>query len=414
MAIRSEAGERESPAPPRGLPTELCGARAMWAVAAQLVLLFVGSTLPTPLYVAYQRNFHFSEIALAMVFAAYACGALIALFFLGRLSDQIGRRAAALIALGVAAGSTIAFVVADSTAALTVGRALSGISVGIGAGTSTAWIAELHPTQDKARATVVSTVANVMGLAIGPLVAGVLAQYAPWPLRLVFVAFLLLFIPIVLITRLSQETVESPVSSLRRLSLRPRIGIPKDIRAPFVSPGATAFAIFAFTGFYTALIPSMLVQTMHQTNHAISGAVVGELFVAAAVVIAMTQALDRRRAMLVGIALIVPSLVTLVLARDSESLTMLLLATALGGVSLGLGYRGSLQVVNELAPGDRRAEVLSTYMVCSYAGLAIPVVGVGIMSEMTNAMLADTVFAVTIAVFAAVALFFGVRFPARK
>ena len=385
----------------------------MWAVAVQLVFLFVGGTLPTPLYVAYQRNFHFSEITLALVFAAYAGGALIALFFFGRLSDQIGRRAATLIGLALAAASTIAFVVADSTAALTVGRALSGVSIGIGAVTSTAWIAELHPAQDKAGATVVSSVANLTGLAFGPLVAGILAQYAPWPLRLVFVAFLLLFIPIVLITRMSQETVGERVSSLRRLSLRPRIGIPEEIRTAFVSPGATAFAIFAFTGFYTALIPSMLLQTMHQTNHAVSGAVVAELFAVAAVVITATQVLDKRLIMLIGIASMIPSLAVLVLARDAQSMTLLLLATAMGGISLGLGYRGSLQVVNEMAPGDRRAEVLSSYMVCSYAGLAIPVIGVGIMSQMTNPMLANLVFAVTIAVFAAAALFFGIRFPAK-
>jgi hypothetical protein len=42
-----------------------------------------------------------------------------------------------------------------------------------------AWLAELTAAQDKSRATRMAAEANFAGLAIGPLLAGLLAQYAP-------------------------------------------------------------------------------------------------------------------------------------------------------------------------------------------------------------------------------------------
>src|SRR6202035_4936210 len=42
---------------------------------------------------------------------------------------------------------------------------------------------------------------------------------------------------------------------------------------------------------------------------------------------------------------------------------------------------GSLSVANRLASAETRAKVISTYFVFAYAGLSIPVVGVGIASD---------------------------------
>lgn len=44
----------------------------------------------TPLYAFYQARFGFSGVALTIVYAAYVIGNLVALLFLGRLSDASG------------------------------------------------------------------------------------------------------------------------------------------------------------------------------------------------------------------------------------------------------------------------------------------------------------------------------------
>ena len=77
----------------------------------------------------------------------------------------------------------------------------------------------------------------------------------------------------------------------------------------------------------------------------------------------------------------------------------------------GLGYRGSLQVVNQIAPEHRRAEVVSSYFVCGFSGNALPVIGVGVISTFASLATASLAFAATISVFAVVALYFGIKYP---
>ena len=88
----------------------------------------------------------------------------------------------------------------------------------------------------------------------------------------------------------------------------------------------------------------------------------------------------------------------------------MLAATALCGITAGLGYRGSLQVVNQIAPENRRAEVVSSYLLCVFSGNALPVIGVGVISTLANPIAASLAFAVMIGAFAVVALFFGVKY----
>src|SRR6516225_3855354 len=71
-----------------------------------------------------------------------------------------------------------------NVAALYVGRILNGLGIGLGARTGTAWLAKLIGKEDKTRATAIPTSANFLGLGVGALISGLLAQYTPWPLQL--------------------------------------------------------------------------------------------------------------------------------------------------------------------------------------------------------------------------------------
>jgi predicted MFS family arabinose efflux permease len=63
-----------------------------YAAALVLTLLFMGATLPSPLYVIYRHELHFSQVTLTLIYAVYFAGAMATAFFLGRISDEIGRR----------------------------------------------------------------------------------------------------------------------------------------------------------------------------------------------------------------------------------------------------------------------------------------------------------------------------------
>jgi sugar phosphate permease len=114
--------------------------------------------------------------------------------------------------------------------------------------------------------------------------------------------------------------------------------------------------------------------------------------------------------MLLALALMLPSLALLVAAEFRASLTILLIATAVCGIAAGLGYRGGLQVANQIAPQDRRAEIVSGYLICCFAGNALPVIGIGMISTLAGPAIASLTFAATIAIFAVVALYFSRRY----
>jgi predicted MFS family arabinose efflux permease len=389
---------------------ELGGTSAICAIGAMIGVLFAGSTVVTPLYVIYKQEFGFSQISLTLIYAVYVIGNLTALLLFGRLSDQIGRRRAAAIAMAIAIVGALVFLFARGIASLYLGRVLSGVAIGIGAGTGTAWLAELIADDEKTRATVIATSANFAGLGIGALIAGMLAEYSPWPLQLPFAVYLFALFLMAALALWTRETVSQPLPSIAQVPMRPRIGVPTDIRAQFIAPAVTGFGAMALVGFYAALAPTMLADQLHETSHAVAGAIFLEIATVVAVGIVATQSLSSRAAMLWALALMLPSVALLVAAQLEGSIIILIIATSACGLAAGLGYRGSLQVVNQIAPADRRAEVVSAYLVCVFSGNALPVIGVGVISTLASPTSASLVFAATIAAFAFIALVFGSRY----
>jgi MFS family permease len=383
---------------------------AMAIVAAGLGGMFVGATLPTPLYPIYRSSFDFGKLTLTLIYAIYVLGNLAALLVFGRLSDQIGRRLVILPAVGIGALSVVAFLFADGVGWLLAARVLSGLATGLASGAATAWIAELQPEHDRAIAAVTASGANFIGLAVGSLLAGTLADLAPWPLRLSYIVYLGLLLAVGVAVVFPPETVESRAHRWTDLALRPRLGVPVGIRLSFMSPAATAFATFALIGFYAALIPSVLAESLHQSRPLVSGAIVFELFVVATATTVLTGHVASRKAMLGGLALLPPALALLIGVEVKRSMVLLVAAAAVSGVAAALGYRGSLEVVNRISPAYQRSEVVSSYLFAVYAGNSLPVIGIGMLSGMVSSAVAHVIFAVVIAALAAVAFFVGVKY----
>jgi MFS family permease len=383
------------------------------AVATMLAVMFVGAILPTPLYPLFREAFGFSAVTLTLVYAVYVLGNLVALLLFGRLADQIGRRTTSLPAIGIGIASTIVFAAAYSTAWLFAARALSGFSTGLASGTATAWIAETYADRGGGGAARIAAAANFFGCAIGPLIAGVLAQFAAAPLQLPFLVYLALLCIVAVTTAFAPETVTAR-KPLSEVSLKPRLGVPQDIRLQFVSPAVTGFATFAMIGFYSALIPSLLRDSLHQSAPIVAGGIVFELFLVAAITILTSSRLPSQRASLTALALLPPSLWLLVLAEITQSLPLALLAAAAGGVAGGLGYRGSLEVINRIAPKDRRSEVVSSYLIALFAGNSVPVIGIGLLAAATDSIVAHVTFAAVITVLAGIAMLTGIKFAPEK
>ena len=384
---------------------ELRGTSAVAAVAVLIGVAFGLSTLITPLYIIYQQSFGFSQITLTLIYAAYVIGNIAALLFFGRVSDRIGRRPAALSAIAILITAALVFLFANDVAALYVGRIVSGLGIGVASGTGNAWLAELIDEDDKTRAAIIGTGSNFIGLGLAALLSGLFAQYAPWPLHLSFIVYLLVLCATAALIWFTQETVQNADAS--RFEIRPKLSLPREIRAQFVAPAITGFGLMALVGFYAALMPSILSHELDIKSHAAAGALLFELATVVASVIVATRKLDSRTSMMWSLALMIPAAASVAAAQMSASLSMMLTATAVVALSAGLGYRGSLQVVNQIAPADKRAAVVSSYFVCCFIGNALPVIGIGVLSSSTDMTVASIAFSCMIAGFAIVALIFG-------
>ncbi|MFF5147997.1 MFS transporter [Streptomyces sp. NPDC013157] len=387
-------GERpRRPAPPRGA--------AFWLVALAFAVTMLGTTLPTPLYVLYQHRLGFSTAMTTVIFAAYAVGVLTALVLFGRASDVVGRRRTLLPGLACAALSGLLFLGADNLPLLIAGRVLSGLSAGIFTGTATATLVDLADADDKERATLVATAANMGGLGAGPLLSGLLAQLAPMPLRLPFEVHLGMLTLVTVGVWLMPEPVK--VTGQLRLSMtRPRV--PEEARATFVRASIAGFAGFSVLGLFTAVAPSFLGHLLHLHNAALSGSVVCAVFAASAIgQVTLVRPLGPA-ALPVGCGLLIGGMALLIAGLAAGSLVLLVGAAVTAGLGQGVSFRAGLTAINAEAPSGQRAEIASTYFIVLYVAISLPVVGVGVMADVVGLRTAGIGFSVAVSLLASSAL----------
>jgi MFS family permease len=368
-------------------------------LAYAFVAIMLGTTLPTPIYALYSESMHFEVLTTTVIFSTYAVGVLAALLVFGRWSDALGRRPVLLAGAGFALASAVVFLFADDVPMLLLGRVLSGLSAGIFTGTATAAIVEASPAHRRDRATAIATVANIGGLGAGPLLAGVLVQYAPYPLQLPFI------VHIVLVVLAIGAVLLAPETSARtgHLGLQ-RLSVPAEMRPVFVTAATAAFAGFAVTGLFMAVVPTFVRSVIGIENHAVAGVVASSIFVASAVAQLSARRIPPRRAIAVGCAILVVGMLILAAALHFSSLPLLLGAAVVAGVGQGISFSRGLAAVAELSPADRRAEVSSTYFVVAYVAISVPVVGEGFASQHLGLRTAGVSFAIATAVLAAICL----------
>ncbi|MGE2737121.1 MFS transporter [Mycolicibacterium vaccae] len=371
----------------------------MVLLAYAFAAIMVGTTLPTPMYAVFADDLHFDVATTTAIYSSYAGGVLFALLVFGRWSDAVGRRPLLLAGIGFALASAVVFLLADSIAELLIGRVLSGLSAGIFTGTATAAVIEAAPPAWRTRAPAVATVANIGGLGAGPLLAGVLVQYAPRPLDLSFAVHL------ALATLAAVAVLAAPETSPRtgRLGVQ-RLAVPPQARAVFVVAALAAFAGFAVTGLFTAVAPSFLADVVGIGNNALAGVIACSIFAASAVAQIAARGVEPQRAVAAGCATLIVGMLILAAALQFSSLWGLIAAAVVSGVGQGVSFSRGLAAVAERTPADRRAEVSSTYFVVAYVAISVPVIGEGLAADAWGLRTAGVVFAVAVAVLAAVCL----------
>ncbi|MBL1114175.1 MFS transporter [Streptomyces sp. 110] len=371
------------------------------AAAYAFVVTMCGTTLPTPLYSLYQREFGFSSFMVTVIFAVYAAGVIVALLLLGSVSDFIGRRPVMLAALVLSGLSAMCFLLAQGLPELFAGRTLSGLSAGLATGTATVTVIELAPEGRRRAATLLATGANLGGLGLGPLLAGVLAQYAPAPLKLVFVVDLVLVAVGAAVVLALPETVRTR----SRPPLRPqRLRVPREMRSTFAAAAMAGFAGFATLGLFTSVSPTFLSEVEGERNLAVAGAVAFSVFAASIAGQALGRRLGPGRSLPGGCAVLVAGMAAIAVSLAIASLELLVLGAVVAGTGQGLSFHAAVRVVTERSPADHRAEVTSALFVLMYLAISIPVIGVGALTVVVGLRSAGLIFTGCVALLAVATL----------
>ena len=388
---------------------------SFWIVAAAFTVLMAFTTAPTPLWSLFAQRDGFSSLTITIAFAAYAAAVALSLFLAGHLSDWYGRRR--VVALGLAPNvlAAVVFVVWPALPGLLLARVMSGLGVGVVTATATAWLAELDPTRRSTptprRAQVIAAVANLGGLGLGGLIAGVLAQWAGHALTL---PFLVLGGAMVLALLAISVAPETHGTAAPRPPYRPqRVSVPPASRTRFFAAATGAAITFAIFGLITSLAPSFLAGTLHEPSRALAGAVSFAMFAAAA--LAQTLTGTRPPQQLLGAA--IPTLLTgialltLAVWLPTPSFGLFVAGDLVAGAGAGLMFKGAIGTVSEISLPERRAEALAGLYLAAYLGLAGPVIGLGALTQVASTPVSLLVFSglLALGIFAATPALLGGR-----
>ena len=335
-----------------------------WAIAFSFLAVAAFSTAPSSLYGLYEQQEHLSSLTITIVYAVYALGIVVSLLLAGHVSDWYGRRAVLLPALTVAVVAAVIFLTWRFLAGIIVARVLTGLALGAAVATATAFVTDLDAGPDGVatrRAGIVATIANIGGLALGPLIAGLLARYAGHGLTLPFIVFLALLLAAVGLVIVAPEGHAAIHPRPKYRPQRPKA--PANGRSQFLAATTGVCTAFAVGGLFAGLAGTFLAGPLHQPSPALTGLTIFLTFGAGVLVQTTTTSWPAHRLLAAGIAPMIVGLCLLVVSAwtSPPSLALFLAGGIVAGIGIGAVIRGSLTVVISTASPDDRAGALATF-----------------------------------------------------
>jgi MFS family permease len=339
---------------------------SLWFLAITLLSFLAASTAPTPLYYLYQEQLQFSSAVLTLIFGVYALSLLAALLTVGSLSDHLGRKPVIFTAVILNILAMLLFIHADSVTWLISARVLQGFATGM----ATAVLSATLLDTDRQQGPLINSVAPLIGMALGGLGCGLLAQFAPAPLHLTYWLLLALFaMQALYVWRLPESVSRQPGAWA---SLRPTLHVPVQARSTLWRVLPLNTATWALGGFYASLAPSLVRTATGSTSNLIGGATVAALTLTGALMIYTLRNRPAARSLQLGASLLPVGVGLILLGVHSASLTLFFLGTLIAGCGFGSGFLGAVRSLVPLALPHERAGLMSAYYVLSYLAFCLP------------------------------------------
>jgi MFS family permease len=350
--------------------------RGFWFVTIAFFVLMAFGTAPTALWPLFEAHDGFGTTVVTIAFAAMVVGAAASFMTFGHLSDRLGRRRIIVPALLVGLAGVIIITVWQSLPGLLIGRFVNGIGVGLMASTATAYLADLYSgarpdRPGSARPALIATAANLGGLAMGPILAGVLAQFAPAPLVVPFALLGAGMLVFAILTGMSPETVRRESRGADRA---PRIAFHPRQGRIFIIGAASGLIAFAVFGLFSAVGAIVTGQVLGLHAPLMAAASPFAVFAASAGLQLALGARPLRFVIMLGSILLAVGLVLTTVTLFVPTLWMFLVGAVLAGGGGGLLFKAGLTITVMSAVQRSRAGVLALFFAIVYLGMGIPAV----------------------------------------
>ncbi len=361
----------------------MSASRRSWlAVAAVMFGVGWGANQFTSLLIAYHLHLGLTLSFNEALFGIYALGLIPALLVGGPASDRWGRRKVVVPAGVMSVVATVVLMLGDhSTPLLFIGRFLAGTVSGAVFAAGTAWVKELSvPPFDMAAGEQSGARRAAVGLSagfgLGPLAAGLIAQWAPAPLVVSYLPHLAVMALVLPGLWPVPETV--PHRTDPGPSLAARLRVPTASHPRFLSVVVPmAPWVFGSASVSFAVLPSVVSARTQGLGIAFAGIVAALTLGVGVAVQPVARRLDRvgsPRGALAGLTLVTVGMAVAALAAELTSPLVVVAAGAVLGAGYGVCLVGGLLEVQRIAAPGELAGLNAVFYTLTYVGFALPIV----------------------------------------
>jgi len=345
----------------------------------------------------YERLFRLSPAGVAVLVAAYAGAVVVSLLLCGPLSDAIGYRPVLTGGVAAAAAGSALLAAASGPGWLLAGRIVQGLAVGASSGALTAGLVVTEPAGRRDRASLFAAVATTAAVGAGPVLAGVLAEFAPAPRVTCYLAEIALLVPA--LAAVAALPSRLGATGQRWRPRRPRV--PPGRGGEFIIAAVVAFLGWAVAYVVLALLPSYAAVAAGHSDLLVDGSAAGALLLFAAAAQLACRNRGTGWSLRSGLVLLIAGLGGLITAGALGSVPLLFASVAVAGAGQGLGFAGAVRRVNDVAPAADRAGTVSLFYVITYTGAGLATIGVGLLATAMPLTRAVQIFAAGFALAAA-------------
>jgi MFS family permease len=347
--------------------------RAWLPVGFAMLVVGWGANQFSPMLLVYRAHLGLSAGELALLFALYAIGLIPGLLIGGPASDRYGRRALVLPFVALSPLASLLLVAAHhSPAGLGAVRLLAGVCSGVVFAAAGAWIQELSTDAPAGAASRRAAISLSLGFGLGPLVAALIAQWAPDPLVLPYFPHIALGVLSFVLVLAVPETAQPAATSgpLLRLPSTARLRRFRRAVVP-VAPWVFGSPSLAFV-----VLPAQ-VSSVGSASVAFAGVASALTLGSGVLAQPFARRLEERRRLGAAAAGLLAAAVALAIglaADDASSKALVLVAAIPFGVAYGMCLVSGLRETERLAPPDERGASIAVFLTLTYLGFGAPYV----------------------------------------